>query len=212
MAIALEHDVGVATQSEVADWLQELAGGRLSERRRLLQELLEHPARRTLTAADRLEPTREQVWGEPTSVGLSGVSELSPRDDWPARRLTLGLTLALLTLLATAAWYGRTRAPQVARRALPQPAAAEALPVTSAAAAVDPAREELPSGEASPDEGAQPKPVAAPRPALKAHVKPSERARGRGALPPSAAPPKPDCKPYYYVDHQGIRRPKPECL
>jgi serine/threonine protein kinase len=28
----------------------------------------------------------------------------------------------------------------------------------------------------------------------------------------SVTPAKPNCDPYYYIDHEGIRRPKPECL
>ena len=184
MAIALEHDVGVATQSELADWLQELAGGRLSERRRLLQELLEHPARRTLTAADRLEPTREQVWDEPATAVLARGSERRPRGPSPARRLAIGLSLALLTLWAAALWYGRGRAPELARPARVQPAIA-----TSTAAASDPAPDELASGK-SPPENTQPEPAAP-------------------AQPPES---KRDCNPYYVVDQHGIRHPKPGCL
>jgi hypothetical protein len=109
----------VATQSEIADWLQALAGGRLAERRRLLQDLLAHPPQRSLTAADRLEPTREQVWDPPPSAARAPVSELRQRGSPPVRRVAIGLFCALLLLMAAASRYGRGRAPQVAR---PQPA------------------------------------------------------------------------------------------
>jgi serine/threonine protein kinase len=39
-----------------------------------------------------------------------------------------------------------------------------------------------------------------------------DKAKPAASQVPPVTPPKPNCDPYYYIDHEGIRRPKPECL
>lgn len=212
MALALERDVGIATQSEVADWLQSLAGGRLAERRRLLTELHEsESARKT-----QLFPTPARA-AAPSAASESQLRERALL----SIKLQLAVGVAALLVTATALVWLRAKPAELSRPA-PPPAAtvapaedpvlaqpeAESEHTTSASAATD-LEQPLPQGIAAPAEEPLPS-LPPPQPTA---AKPVAGAESKATAAPSGkAGKRSECTPYYYVDRQGVRRPKPECL
>jgi hypothetical protein len=126
---------------------------------------------------------------------------------WPWLPLTAALLLAALTWLFTRHPHHSSAAaplvlPAPARPAPLQPSAA--APILPASPGSQPsAAVSAPTPTAAEDvieRGIAPPPVEpAPPPKRRPHREPGK-------------PTKPQCKPYYYIDDQGIRRPKPGCL
>jgi hypothetical protein len=254
MALAIEHEVGLASQSEVSTWLHALAGARMAERAQrlaLLQEAQERGDTLQLTAATSTRRIDE------------GPAALAESDQATGRRLRITpwhVALAVIALtLAGVTWWarplhmrrGREREPTPGRtyvgssqptaaEAPPSPRATEPLPRMAAGGqraveavipgpqtklptrsdaegqlAVEPVT--IPVPETS---GVAPVPIAPPSlrsaPADRAASHHSTRARSARSAEPgddrAKARPNKQCEPFYYVDNQGIRRPKPECL
>jgi hypothetical protein len=68
MALALERDVGTASQSEVCDWLRELAGELLEERAAMLQELRRQADRVGKGGTRRIPPARASAAADANSA------------------------------------------------------------------------------------------------------------------------------------------------
>lgn len=158
MALALEHGVGVASQSELADWLHDLAGGRLAERARLIAELHEHASQSTLAP-------------RPAELAASRRARVAAR--WarlpvPSRSY-LGLTAAALLLVALVLWV-RSHALPTAMNVVAAPGSAPPAvdQEHATSAAEDP---ELPRGLAPPPAAAEPRPRSTPKRAAAADPK-----------------------------------------
>lgn len=211
MALELERNVGIASQSELADWLQELAGARLTERSRLIASAQDMPVAGTRPVFAAGPKTK------PMSTPASG-SVFRRREPLDGRSvLRLSVAVAALIALGLTFWYVRvsqqharaTRSPaQVTTRSSAlsaepglQPSAAEPQP-------------DLPRGIAPPDMAELP---AITIPAEKVELAPPPAAapiQSKKHHAPSLQPPaaRSECTPWFYVDEAGIRRPKPGCL
>jgi len=207
LAVALERAVGVCTQSEVADWLQQIAGAQLSARARSVQQLqdaveLSGPGATRPLAVDatrKLEADEERA--DRTSSHVE--KRLLPRGVRHA--LSFGLLAVALTL-ALWAWMEREPASS------PTTATRSAQPVPPSA--LEPAR--VPTAVVEPPPSAPavttpPKPSAPPQAAAKqASTRPRPHA-GKSAGSRAAERAR-ACTPPYIIDRLGIRHPKPECL
>ncbi|HEY6878438.1 MAG TPA: serine/threonine-protein kinase [Polyangiales bacterium] len=176
MANAVGAALRVASQSELVDWVQQVAGGRLAQRAGSLRTMVE-PASATSSLAPNAPPTRGRI-----RTGMR----------W------LGLALALAVL---AGGYWLTRVPHGHPAIAPPPAVSAPEP-----AAVPP-----PPVEPSPVE---PAPIEPPKSVSPEAVKdgPAARRRPRRTHAAPAKPPEVDCSQPYYVDAEGIRHVKRECL
>jgi serine/threonine-protein kinase len=208
MALALERDVGIASQSELADWLHDLAGGRLAERSRLIASLHEQSSAQAAnrSSTTHYEAPELEAQARSSVAGDTDGSVLRRRE--PERRFSrVWLAVAALFCVAIALWF-RSRPQLVAQRvarALPASAQIEqpaAAPNTSTEAASDP---ELPRGLSAP--AAEPEPTR-PEPEASKPAPPSAAPK----KPKPAAASNPQCRPWFYIDESGIRRPKPGCL
>jgi eukaryotic-like serine/threonine-protein kinase len=220
MAICLERDVGLATQSEVSDWLHALAGRQLAARAEALARMQEGasdapPLPLPLPTKLQTGPRKlEFSESTPTPTDVSGYAS-----EHPARRpLPIWPWLSFgFALLCATAWLLAQRAqPPSAEAPLVQPASRASLSPPSAASTLSPvaASSPAPAEMVSPsvvqpeviERGIAPPPPAAQRNQVKARP---PRAAGRSKPVASI---KAQCKPYYYIDELGIRRPKPGCL
>jgi eukaryotic-like serine/threonine-protein kinase len=203
MALLIERDVGLATQSEVSDWLQALAGHLLRERARSLIEMQENPR----PSPPQLDaPTGTRRIGPVLDTQQLMAANQTPRPVTAAatrwRRSLALLALGLVVSLGIGlAWAHRQQTQ--ARPVLAMPLAAEPPPT----AAVRAAPIDAPS---------IPPPTAAPGIPIDEPEAPAQHAsrppKQPAAAKSHASAPNP-CKPYYYyIDDLGIRRLKPECL
>jgi serine/threonine protein kinase len=185
MASAIEGALRVASQSEVADWLQQVAGPGLAQRAAQLRTMVETPSlpegpstrvatpQRAQSSATR---TREQPVSRPSRA----------HSRWIAPLLTV-----LLAALAAGYWWLRSEPPPIAAPVL------EAVPGPEPEVAPEPSRPALPA----PDQVIAPTQL------------PTTKERRRRARPSaSGKPPEVDCSPPYYLDADGIRHVKPQCL
>jgi serine/threonine-protein kinase len=181
MALGLER-TGMATQSEVHDWLHGLAGERLAARAAHLEALSRQPAPMAPTAPPPSQARR------PYLIALAAFA------------LALAGTVAL-TLRGDDAFVVRPRpsAPATAPTVAPERnATLHSAPSTRPAAA---------SGDSQPlpvKAAAATAPAAAATPLA---VQRPDKARHRLRAAPAE-----DCTPPYRVDRTGVRHPKPECL
>jgi eukaryotic-like serine/threonine-protein kinase len=218
MAICLERDVGLATQSEVSDWLHALAGRQLAARAEALARMQEGasdapplPVPRELETGPHNFEFNEST---PTPTDVSGyASEPVPRRSmpfWP------WLSFAV-ALLCTAAWLFAQRAQHSsAETPLVQPAQRASFPQPSAASTASPVAASSPAPAAVFSPGVAPPEVIergiAPPPPEAHRSQDKARPLRAAARSKPAASIKAQCKPYYYIDELGIRRPKPGCL
>jgi len=226
MALALERHVGIASQSELAEWLHGLAGPQLAARARLIAQAQAH----TSDASTRVTPLPK------TTAIISPPEDSSPIPQPGSRMRSRTLRLrrwslvyaAIGSLLAIsfALWLRARPKPSGEGAAVKaQPAqrevsvqAAHAKPEPRAAAeAVDSRSSEPPPSAAAPPAATRPKAaaqapiearaVAAPKPEPR---RPARPVAVDGSDKPAAA--RAACKPWFYIDEAGIRRPKPGCL
>jgi serine/threonine protein kinase len=206
MALELERRLGIATQSEVSDWLLEVAGAALAQRASQLRRLQERAGGPSVTVnqADATgSSTRILDHDEVSSSGALPQGSSTPsietrsrttevRVAWPwlvAGACVVGVLVALGIL-----WLRGDGSVSPAVTSIPPPPAAGA-----AAPPVVPV-EELPSGVSEAAAGA-------PAPVRRAPPKRSARANTKHAS--EAQEVKPPCSPVIYVD--GIRRINPDC-
>jgi serine/threonine-protein kinase len=235
MALALEHEIGLATQSQVTDWLHDLAGELLQERSRTLAQLRAHaesdaaPAHgtRRVVRAARAPSAGSAEHHAPTSAHMA---QSGTRLTRAKHVFALAVVIAL-----PGAWLasGLQEAPPAAPSPAPTAQQLGAVPtprdVPPSALTVEPP---IPAVAAHAEPvGPGTRPVPAPqRPASarpERRVKPTkaqqdapmpEAPQERVAEPRgieaggSAREPSGDCSEPYEVDPLGIRRWKPECL
>jgi eukaryotic-like serine/threonine-protein kinase len=213
MALALEQGTRLATQSEIAAWLQEIAGARLaarSEQLSALQAAKRAPepngVRAGVQDATRRMPSPTVAAAPPTPITGTDplLAELRPR-----RRTGAWLIRAMVALLAVAATWAATAAP----RTLSAPVSEPATPKPIAQAALPPEPTFAPQPPDAPvvlDEAKVSQPTAARAPAEPTKRPPRRVAAAHAAGDPVQA--SDPCVPFYIVDERGIRRPKPECL
>jgi eukaryotic-like serine/threonine-protein kinase len=184
MANALERAIRVASQSEVADWLQHVAGAGLAQRAAQLRTMVD------VGAAPDGPPTRVT----PNARALSSTRRTreqgaTPLPVTPPRGGARWLGVLLLAALLAGGYFWLHRAPPAA------PAPAAPVVTTPEPAPAPPPPVELPLA----------KPVQAPAP-------PPAKERRRRAQKASRKAAEVDCSPPYYLDTDGIRHVKTECL
>ncbi|MET0283917.1 MAG: serine/threonine-protein kinase [Polyangiales bacterium] len=185
MAQAIESSLRVASQSEIADWLQQVAGPTLAKRATQLRTMVDAAAqpegpstRVTPNGVKRAQSSTRRM----REQGGTPAPTERPRD---TRGLWFGVLLLLLLSLAGAYWWQRGQAPVI----VPTPE------VAPAAAPV----------EVTPPPVVPPPVEAAPAPVEKPAEKKERTRRARKDT-------EVDCSPPYYLDADGIRHVKPECL
>jgi serine/threonine protein kinase len=158
---------------------------------------------------------------EPVSSDGRPSSEIRLRGRRSAMRgLALGLLIASVAVAALA--WSQLRSAHDEAREVPLVKPAPEIPL----APVGPIEIQPPSEE-PPSEPAGVSPVGQPEPERESpesvsespptgartnlHAKRMSPRRPDAKVQPAARK-KPNCDPYYYIDHEGIRRPKPECL
>jgi eukaryotic-like serine/threonine-protein kinase len=223
-ADAIEESIPLASHRKVGGWVERLCGQALSQRALRVSEIerltfdpdsskdLEHVLGSRTPGVSPVEPGSA---GRPQTLTQLSVSmhieappspeAPSPHRGWVRRAwpLLVGATvLALLLVAGLRLWPHRTDTRAAASPALPAvPPAPDPLPPPPV----------VPSAAPAADESAS-----APAPS-----EPSTAADARrGSAKPAAARPaklrrpaaKKNCDPPYYLDFQGIRRVKPQCL
>lgn len=204
IALELERKLGIATQSEVSDWLQEVAGAALARRASQLRRLQDGARGRLVTQEDAGGPSTRIL--DPGEVSSSeALPEGSSTPSIETRSRTTLVRLAWPWLVGGVCVMGALVALAVVWLRGDDPAAVTSTspPPPPAAGATAPAvvhSEELPSGISEVVAGA-PAPMrrAQPKRSARAHAKPAREA-------PDVRPP---CSPVIYVD--GIRRINPDC-
>jgi serine/threonine-protein kinase len=231
MALALEREVGTASQSEVCDWLCELAGELLEERALMLQEL-RRQTQRVGKAGTRRIPQGRVAGGEPADftrlAGGAGqeltravTSDEAPlaarsrtRRRRPARPLLALIVLLALVGAASASWlaFRLHEAPPMPTKTVAslQPRARARDLARSAEEPNRPATLAAPTPILAEPEPAAP-PIDQPKKERKLKREPQFPAKAREARPARAARPR-DCTQPYEIDGLGIRRWKRECL
>jgi serine/threonine protein kinase len=210
MALALEREVGVVAQSELADWVSAVAGDVMAARAALLRDMQQQAEPRGVLETGPVGTRR--IASEPPSSGPRPASwqaetvaeDLDPRATTartPPSRTKLVATIVLAFLIGAGSWLVLRRAPSE------QPAVIQAVPAA-------PAKPESSISVAPPDPNAKPLPeepvVEAPRGDKKRRA--GEPAAERKERPKRDKPAKVDCSEPFVIDAQGIRRPKRECL
>jgi serine/threonine-protein kinase len=213
MALALERDVGIATQSELSAWVQHLAGEQLANRARELQRMQAQAeagqAARIVEAHTQRLVTPVQALVESAQRPIEQVAtDPTPQRGFGANGLRWTAVFAGLLLIAVALW-------SIARNTQPAPLppAAEVAPIKEAPAPVTTLRPgaQPPSSPVAPKPTAS-EPVPVPAASNTSPPKPRKPAAPARATPPAAAKPKPDCTQPYVIDADGIKHPRPECL
>jgi eukaryotic-like serine/threonine-protein kinase len=224
MATAIEASLRVASQSELADWLQRVAGSTLSQRAAQLRTMVEagplHERADTVTPSTRVtpggsnrvqsstrrlsDPVREpgseprDLETDPTAAARpaagSQTRPVGPRL-WP-----LWVGLALLALGA-GIWISRGGS---------EPAS-PAPPVVAAPPPAEP-RVEPPAAAAPASPTVPTKVEAAPAVEAPSKTPLQRRPRGSKRQAATAKPVEVDCAPPYYLDADGIRHVKRDCL
>jgi eukaryotic-like serine/threonine-protein kinase len=234
MALALEREIGIASQSELSSWLHELAAERLEARSRMIAEWHEQGAVRAALQPLAARPAQASASERsPTVLSPAGASALRQRPRslvaelrrfWP-----FGVAILVLLTAAAALWSLRhatgieatavvAPAPQApSAPQVPSPTDDDAPPGDLRAAEPSAPDREWPRSAATPDPDRRVERVRVPRaPAAKHEAvrrpdmgpsKPNAESQPRTS--PATAP---GCKPWFYLDEAGIRRPKPGCL
>lgn len=208
LALALEREIGLASQSQVSDWVEELAGSLLRERAAALQHM------KRQAAANRAGAPEASTRRLPATLPATALT----RSDAPASRrivaastspvsasgkrpwlVALGLSVLVASGLALSVQPG-VHMPAHALTP-PRPPAPPAAVVPPAPPAVAPTSEPV-ATHTSTAEPSSVEPAPAPRR--------TERARAAGKV--AVGRRESDCFPPYDIDAQGIRRWKRQCL
>jgi serine/threonine protein kinase len=229
MALALERTVGGASQSEVSEWVREIAGTLLDERgdelRRLQQGSEPSAGSGPMRAlAARGDATRKVPPSQPPTP-----------QERPTTRRTLsrrGLVLSLLATCVVAAivTYARTRDSAVSHElrapaaAVPPPKAADQVSADLAASAVVPSPDAAVVEQATPTQESTP-PSERPTSKRDRNVRdksstegkssPRDAKRRESVRPDTATVSHPDraqCSPPYWWSADGVKHYKRECL
>jgi serine/threonine protein kinase len=224
MALLLERDVGLATQSEVTDWLQGLASHLLEERAQQMIDMQDNRQPRVLplqvevpTGTRRIGPLTTTQRKQPVvgAAAQRGAGRRSSRLQWLLALVGLVLLASLGLGLAWAHSPEKSvvaiplaSPPTAARLAAPPTAATAApgalVPTTSQTLELQPAAamtSRIPDAEPAHASPLPRQPAAAAKPKL------------GGAKPaPVGGGGRDKCNPYYTIDDRGIRQLKPECL
>jgi serine/threonine-protein kinase len=203
MALALEKCVGVASPSEVGEWVESTAGHALSQRTVTLNGIESSSFKLPAAAPVPAEAPAPAHSEAPASSGTANVSVRALPDPAPARSRAPYLVAPLLVVIATlVALLLRTRHEGAAALATvssaPPVTTASVAPASSPAASAPPAPATSPSMDPT-----AVRPVSAP--AVTAGARPTRPVAGPK---PSNA----DCNPPYTTDSQGHRHYKMECL
>lgn len=220
MALALEHEIGLASQSEVASWLAQLAGTRLNERSQLLAALQNGSSSQRLGVSGGFSDTRKIDVARNTSSTRADKTRARKR-----LKVVPMLVLAALSfvaaLMASNHWYGRVGPAHAAHAPLPVPVPTPpvtlvdhaAPPLTAAGVAHDPSVDTSVQKIAVSDKSKTARPI-------------NKRSVRESVQAPTPAPPlapshettrskrsaDKHCAIFYEIDADGIRQPKPECL
>jgi serine/threonine-protein kinase len=216
MAIAVEACEGVASTTQVGEWVESLAAGTLSSRAQMLERIEKTPLDSQTLAAAGLPPadgSAPAATGEHTRVDSTVSQSPMPLAVDPSRRTRLGVAFAVVGVLLAigGAWtYGAVRHSPAAASRPPDPPAASSSPVAAipppAAAETTTRVESLPVVPTA-SAIAVPRPQPAPPPPRAAAPRPAP------AAPPKPAPTPPaDCDPPYTLDADGHRHYKRQCL
>lgn len=222
LALELERSVGHASQSEIAEWLRATAGDLLDARAELLAQM---QARARDTAVPASAGTRRL--GDTPSAPAATVTAAAARPEevrQPAARSNRAVMLALAALLLTAgvatwAYWPNDEPRTDTTESLttpavlyePSPPSQDILPEPHSPTGATPSERAPLAADSGTHtrELEQPRDQATPRRPLR---------NKRLALPdgqsgnPITEPAESNCKPYYYIDKEGIKRPKPWCL
>ena len=235
MALALENEVGVVSQSTVSDWLDEVAGDVLALRAEALRKM-RAPGEQTSEAkgagvtrpVDLASISSAPAGVVPVQHPASSKSGLRQRSTTQRQRLTTLVALAL-ALLGGAAWMvnARREQPTSMQQRMPAPSGVQAIgrePDAPSSAATAPTKVEpsvtpvvktLPLAPSTHvDAGTR-----AGAPAFSDRPSPSRASQRepKGSAATADQPRKPrakktDCREPFVVDKLGIRHVKPECL
>jgi serine/threonine-protein kinase len=218
MAIAVEACEGVASTTQVGEWVEALAAGTLSSRAQMLERIEKTPLDPHALAAQgfpQADTAPVAISGEHTRVA-STVSAAIPPPPGP-RKTRFGILAAFAAALVTfgVAWgpsqWRHLRAASTAvppGQAAPVPPPAATSPPSATADTPATAVEALPI--ATPSAHAAP-PVRTPAPATPRAAAPAPRP-ATGGTPKPATAPSADCDPPYTLDADGRRHYKRQCL
>lgn len=241
MALTLEREIGLASQSEVATWLQELAGERLQERSVLLGRLqdgapsAEPQAAHSGTRKVRAAPVRvmapaavstasvpvheldafQPIMGEDELLGHADTSALQGADHAHSRRSGWLAGVLCLCLLAGLGVLYALRSTPVERLAPKTASQARKAAMPVAIPVTTPltaaAPVEPPALEPATAQAFEIRTPVLPKPLQPLKPRTHARKSAVGGGAAAGAQAAP-CALYYNVDAKGIRRPRPECL
>jgi serine/threonine-protein kinase len=219
MAIAVEACEGVASATQVGEWVEALAAGTLASRAQLLarieQTTMDPNAMTTQTDAFRADSSLvpAPLPSEHTRVAstVSTPSPPQPSDGAKRTRFSLAVIAVSVPLAIAIAWgIGGARRGQIVASPAPPPSAA-ALPAPAAPPLPSPApADDTPSVQVtSLPTASAPAPAARPAPARPSYPRPAAAAP---APKPAPAAPSADCDPPFTLDADGHRHYKRQCL
>jgi serine/threonine protein kinase len=206
MAVALESVGWIASQREVGQWVEQMAGEQLGTRARKVADIegastMRSPSRPSLVSSSEAAPRPPPP---PLPSATPNPITMSFREVSPIRRPASIIVAAALFVIAIAVGVLALRDPATLATAV------DALPpVDAVAGELAAATPATPSVTATPSSPA----VADPSVSDSVAATPS-----KGALParrlaaPPPQKPRSDCNPPYTIDASGIRRPKMQCL
>jgi serine/threonine-protein kinase len=199
MVLAIEQATTIATPREVAGWVRRVAGDELDPRAALVARV-ERETATTLPLPGEIE--RSEARDEPSAI-LENTDPLALRRRTLARLALAGVGLALAgAAAATLARRGpEPIAPASVIEARPEAPPREAPKRIATEAATPPAAPAATSAHPA---------VAAASPETRPAARPSATVAPRPSAPPARR--RDACDPPYFVDAEGIRVPKPECL
>jgi serine/threonine-protein kinase len=220
MAIAVEECEGVASTTQVGEWVETLAAGTLTSRAQMLARIEKTPLDQHVLAAQgaaHVDGPPLAITGEDTRMAGTVSAALPPPPGVPKARF--GILAAVAAAVATfgvvwglGGWRHAPAAsappPPVQAPAPLPPPSASAPPSATADVATATAVETLPVAGPSARATA---PVRTPAPVTPRAAAPGPRAASGGSPKPATATAA-DCDPPYTLDADGRRHYKRQCL
>lgn len=217
-ALALEAATEVASPSTVAQWIGETCAKRLdrlsqtlkSTRLRLRQEQL---GVATLPSPPQAIRGQEMTGAAPAVTVDEKIPSSRPTTPWTKVIAVAGLLLVLaLLLLMRGRLTGLASTAPLALPTPPAPVAPIVLPMLQQPEEASVAAHAVPAPQAQPSDGQPTSPTARAKVRSgKSHL-PSSIRHSRSQTPSPKAPERPNCDPPTYLDSDGIRIFKEECL